>query len=248
MIGEAKRKEIDEAIELAMNNFDVNNADNLNLLAAVKLVVEPKFDDLSVQITKLNSRVDNAEENVGKLSDLLENYASKLLFRSLDNEVYQRSNTLIVSNIPGDKGETSNLTRQKMYQLDEDIFHTKATITDCHRLKYTMNNSKILVRFNKIEDRNHWLHNAKLLKNYDGFQRANISFSPHLPRDLQCLHDDILMQRKALSPEIRKLSRVNYLREFPYVNLQIKGNGTHGPITKLPSLSQEGLIKKILGE
>lgn len=234
---EEKRKEIDDAIELATANFDLNNPDNMNLLAAVSLVVDSRLDALSKDVVNLKFRIDNVEEDLSKVSKLVETYRSDLLFRQLDMEVYNRKWQLVVKNISGEKGELNSITKQKIQELDREVFRTNATFMACHRL--TQNeNAKILVRFVDLDIRNVWLHNAKQLKSKNRF--ANVSICPDLPPVLRQLRNDVMLQRKSLPPDQKKKAAVNHLPQWPYVNMKIKDVGV-----KIPTITKKVIIDEV---
>ena len=69
-----------------------------------------------------------------------------------------------------------------------------------------------------------------------------ISISPDLPPVLRQLKKDILSQRKELDLNVRKMSRIQYIKQWPYLKLKINGQPD-----RYPKISQDTIVKEFLG-
>jgi DNA repair exonuclease SbcCD ATPase subunit len=216
--------------------------DQINILNDKVNKVEAKMSELEDYISFNGDQIKNLQDNTiptleRKLQEITESVSNKII----EIDVHRRKWSLIISGLPGDSQESETNTRTKLKQFGKDTLKiTNAEhhqMAACHRLAQE-NDAPIIVRFVDLDERNEWLANAKNLKGTN----MNVSISPDIPPILRPLRKDILSQRKALSPQQKKDSRVKYLPRWPYITLFIKGKGT-----KFPKVKQETLIRDYLG-
>ena len=101
------------------------------------------------------------------------------------------------------------------------------SLAACHRLS-RKKDAGIIVRFNDLADRDKWMAGTQNLKGLD----KRYSVCPDLPPVLRKLKDELMLERKQLSPELKNKARVRYVQKWPFVELRIEGRPTQRP--KIP--------------
>ena len=130
--------------------------------------------------------------------------------------------------------EDEDTTREKVLSLSDDLGTESPGIMACHRLNHKTENSKIIVRFSDIRNRNTWLKNSKKLKG------RNIFLSPDIPMELREPMNELLKLRKELPEQKRAKSFIKHLQSWPFMQLNVKGSP---PIHH--SFKKEDLITKL---
>ena len=202
--------------------------------------VSKKVDTLEAAVAASSSRVDTVVTSaLPAITSHMSTISTALAMRQLDLEVHRRKWALVISGLDGPAKEPEQDTRAACLKLAADILQVQnaagTRISACHRLSPSAG-AGIIIRFTDLSERNEWLANAKHLKG------KNISISPALPPILRQLKTDILNQRKTLDLNTRKNTRIQYLKQWPYVKLAIKEQDD-----VYPTISQKAIVKELLG-
>ena len=175
-------------------------------------------------------------ETIPKLDDKITELTTKICMNMLDIDMHRRKWSLTLNGLEGEPGENEVRTRATVKSFAKDKLKVPGAdshlISACHRLSQSKD-AGIIVRFGDLKDRNCWLQNAKNLQNTN----SGVSISPDLPPALRPLKADILKQRKSLTPNQKKLSKVKYLPSWPYVSLKVQNNPT-----QIPRIRKEDIV------
>lgn len=210
------------------------------MFVMIKLAVKESVQE---EMQKVNFRMDNIEQDLASHISDSEKLMECLTLRVLDNELHDRKINLIMSGLPGPKNERPCDTRKSVHGLGLDVFDNsyKPYLKACHRLS-PESNSKIIIAFTNLDDRDFWMHNAKWLKRYNIDQNTKISLQPDLPPPLRCLQNELMKIRKDFSNDEKQQSYVKYKPHWPYVELFKKG----GKAPILPTTSKSDIIKSVI--
>ena len=197
-----------------------------------------KFDSMSAAVAALSglpSRVDSLEEKMQELSDvgdkvdcLMEEKVPKLSenlckitesisLKMLDDQVHSRKWALVINGLDGPAGEREAATRRKTLDFAQrhlEITTDGLSLHACHRLS-NKQNASVFIHFVDLDTRNIWLSKASNLKG------TGMSISPDLPPAVRPIKSDILLQRKNLPIDQRKLAKVKYIKKWPYVYMTV---------------------------
>ena len=197
--------------------------------------VEKSLDFTSRRIDDLYSTA------LPAITSHIETIATGLAMQTLDLDMHRRKWGLTIQGLKGPAEEKECDTREACVTLAKDHLRIPtAAVTDfsaCHRLS-TKANAGIILRFRDLQQRNHWLENAKNLKNH----QDRISISPDLPPVLRPLKTELLQKRKDLPPTQKQRASIRHLRQWPYVQMSL-GNGQ----TIVPSITKQSITETIIG-
>ena len=237
------------------------------ILAAIKATMQPMIDaqtaaiseklDVALsELTAVRGKVDALETAVQHTSDRVDTVAAgalpsitnhiakiskALAMRQLETEVHRRKWSLVINGVAGAANETEEDTRAAILGFGQETLQIPdadtTRISACHLLGQDAD-SGIYLRFTDLHERNKWLSQAKHLKG----NQSKISMSPDLPPVLRKLKKDILSQRRELDENIKKKSRIHYLKLWPFVMLKIKDHPDRSP-----RISQDEIVKDVLG-
>ena len=236
------------------------------VLEAIKIAMQPmldaqasmskKLDDTLQDLSAVRNKVDALEEAVQTSSDRVDavvtdalpsinghiaTISKALAMRQLDTELHRRKGSLIITGVKGEASEKEEDTRATTLTFAKDSLKMpnalNTRLSACHRLSQEAD-AGIYVRFTDLQERNEWLTNAKHLKDKD----SKISISPDLPPVLRQLKKDILSQRKEFDLNVSKMSRIQYIKQWPYLKLKINGQPD-----RYPKISQDTIVKEFLG-
>lgn len=98
--------------------------------------------------------------------------------------------------------------------------------------------------FTDVYDRDHWLTNAKWLKNFNTTNKLNMFLQPDLPPQLCAIQNELLKVRRDVSAEIKKQSYLKYHAHWPYVSLLKKINEKANIINH--SVTKSAIVDNVL--
>ena len=204
--------------------------------------LEQKYNDIENSIADCSARVENVlTEFIPAINKKMCDVNTAMAIKLLDMDQHRRKWSLIIQGVEGEAGEAGHITRQKCVALAHEYLNVPDASTKdfaaCHRLKHE-GNAAIILKFLDLDQRNRWLYGAKGLKECP----TNISISPDLPPAARGFKKELLQKRKNLDADTKKISRLQYLKTFPYVHLAIRDQT---PI--LPSVKRQNLAENFLG-
>jgi hypothetical protein len=162
-----------------------------------------------------------------------------LTLNLIEQNTHKRKWGLTIKGIPGVAGENDYDTRISVCRWAKETLCVTLLPPDpnrlvaCHRLKQ-QRNAPILIVFMDLSERNNWLACAKNLKN------SNQTITPDLPPEIRPLYNDIMMQRRDLPPEEKRIAIIKYIPSWPFLKLLV--NGT----THIPRLTQDEIVQGYL--
>lgn len=197
--------------------------------------------DIGNKIGNINSRIDTIETSVDQLDTKLDKNSQALGLKLLDYEVHERKWNLILKGLQGDRAELSTVTNRKFVELGHHLFNSTYVppLKACHRLSSEAG-ARVIVSFMKLNDRNFWLQNAKVL------HRENMSLQPDLPPIVRPLQSELLTVRKNLDAAAKKRCYIKYTPTWPYVTLIQPQSGDQEPIIIHPTAEKSVIIEKLL--
>ena len=195
-----------------------------------------KLDSVEKSVEDSAARVATIETTVlPALVDHFNSVACGLAQQTLDIDVHRRKWSLVLQGLDGRANEDAETTRR--VAVDFARTHLKVGYADatrlaaCHRLKPAAN-AGMIIRFNDLAERNHWLASAKNLKDTG----TNVSISPDLPPVLRPLKTELLKCRRDLPDAQRKLARIRHLPRWPYVDLKLPEQDPIRPSTTMTDI------------
>lgn len=201
--------------------------------ALLQFRVDGSLNKIRSDITEVKQRVSSLEDSAAwqeqetedikhKLIPGVEDMIHQLEEKQLQLDVWGRKWNLVIKGIDGKGGEDSSETTRKLREtLETKLNMAKETVENMtfqavHRLKGGKPDRKnIIARWVNLEQRDAVLTAARRLPPGSG-----LSVLVDLPPDLATDRDDILRYRATLSQEEKKKTRVNYLKEAPFVMLR----------------------------
>ena len=256
MPGPRKKRGDDEAVD------DVAEVDPA-ILAAIRQVVKEemdvfhdrleKIDESIKKLLELRTRVDEVERSVQDTSDKMEqlmkdalpslaNHVARvseaLARQTLNIDVHRRKWNMIIHGVDGAAEEPESVTRASCIKFAKDVLKVKDVenchLAACHRLSRKAN-AGIIVRFCDLRERDRWFSGTSNLKNVE----KNISVSPDIPPILRPMKDRLMMERKALPPNIKAKSKVRFLPAWPFMELRIEKHPTIRPKETLSDITRD---------
>lgn len=199
--------------------------------------ITPQLEKIGQDVEKNKFRVENLEQNLATHVEKVDSLLQSMTLRVLDQELHDRKWNLVISHLPGPKYERPDDTRKKIFDFGMDVFHAdyKPYLSACHRL-HPSADSKIIVRFTDLDDRDYWLTNAKKIKAFNSANNLNVSIQADLPPPLRSLQNELLLHRRDLPNDVKSKSVIKYHAHWPYVSLVKNVNGkkqiTNHTVTK----------------
>ena len=268
MAGGRTRSNADACSDVAKMNQGDSDRDDPNspvsasilaaITSAINDVIGERLDNIDSalnQLVQLNQRMVDVERAMQDTSDRLEAAVSTLLpsitrhmsqlaeglaRKQLEADVHSRKWNLVIHGLDGRAGEEGEVTRQTCKDFAKTalkVDDAEATIfSACHRLSQNPN-AGIIIRFVDLAQRDRWLSGTKYLKNYN----KKISISPDLPPVLRPLKDELMQTRAQLPAQQKQKSRVRFIPQWPFVELQIQGQSPQGPKTDIRSVTNKML-------
>ena len=190
----------------------------------------------------MSSQVDRVvDETVPAVSSQVTELVTALSMQLIQLENHNRKWNLIIQGVKGSAGEPETTTRQKCIDLAKSHLQVAdadgALFAACHRLKQ-QDNAGIILRFCDLQQRNRWLMGARHLSHHPD----NISITPDVAPAIRPIRKDIMMQRKTLAPEIKAMSSVRYLAQWPFIQLAIRNQQP-----TLPRVTKDEVASLLLG-
>ena len=202
-----------------------------------------KMESLEQSVQYVSDAYDHFKvDTIPALMAYIEAITTGLARHILDMDVHRRKWSLIIQGLPGPAGESEAATRQECTKFAREYLGIRGDthIAACHRLRQARD-APITIRFCDLAARNAWLDGAKGLRNRP--PPYKVSISPDLPPVLRPLKKDLMRERKALPDEQRQSSSIRHLREWPYVELKVRGEAQ----ARAPGITWSSVTKDMLG-
>lgn len=185
----------------------------------------------------------NMKEDIDSIISTNKDITEKLVMNQLDQSVHDRKRSIEVIGIPGNRNERERITREKILDLNFNVFSNSYTpiITACHRLSPEPNSTIILV-FSDLDDKSYWLDHAHLLRKYNVDNNMKIFLQQNLPPVLKCINYNLNWKRKSLPVEDRKKCVIKNIKQWPYQMLKF----SNGKDPIYPDITKDSIIKKVL--
>lgn len=233
----------EEQKELIAKNPDLYKLIKFAMQETIDASIAPRLTAVENDLKSVSSKVDVVEKDLTECCNKLDKVSESLALRLVDNELHARKWHIIITNLPGPVNEKPLDTTKNVLDFGVAVYgNVRPPLTACHRLK-TSANSKIIVSFMNLLDRDFWLQNAKQIKAYNISNNLRISIQPDLPPPLRPLQSDLLKERANLDQNLRRQSYVKYWPHWPYVELITMNNGQK-KVTK-HAFSKEDLLVNI---
>lgn len=169
-----------------------------------------------------SSTLSEFDQKMKTVEEVMEEKIKKEAHERLKLEMWGRKWNLVFRGIPGKLDETPRVTEMKVRESFEKqlgISNERANVmllTAVHRLPGGMDENKrnCIVRFSSLMDRDEVLQKGIALKPGSGY-----SVVPDLPPSVSILRSKLLNEKRNMSPDEKKRTKLIYIKEYPFVRL-----------------------------
>lgn len=216
-------------------------------LDKTELDVKKCSDDIEINtdtITTMNFNITNVQEDLATHSTLIKKTEETLAMKLLDIQVHDRKKSLEISGIPGTRKEDEITTRNKILDLNYEVFSNtyQPTLTACHRLSAEPG-SGIIVEFCNVDDKSFWQKNAHRLKKYNQEKGTKIFICQSLPPAVKLINKNLQTIRNNLPMEDKKVSAIQNIGRWPYQFIKFAAGKNENIY---PTIQKEKILKKLL--